>query len=78
MQLLTAQLNCKFSIQVGQTIALPIALKQPSALAHKWHRTSQAVKSTSNHAYKQRSLALQYLRKRKRDHVLVRCFMQSA
>jgi hypothetical protein len=72
MQLLTAQLNCKFSIQVGQTIALPIALKQPSALAHKWRRTSQAVKSTSNQAHKRRSLALQYLHKQKRDHVLVR------
>ena len=34
MQLLNAQLNCKFSIQAGQTIALPIALKKKNALEH--------------------------------------------
>jgi hypothetical protein len=28
VQLLNAQLNCKFSLQVGQTIALPKALKK--------------------------------------------------
>ena len=39
-QLLKAQLNCKFSIQVGQPIKLPTALKQQSAPVHKWRTTS--------------------------------------